>query len=93
MNLPPGARDHGGGRITFPHRGPPPSEPIVGWHVDPEDDYTWLMDYKPCKHMVPLKMVKCDFSGKTRPHDFCELYQMKINPAVCSTCIKREEPA
>lgn len=91
MNLPAGARNLGGGRITFPVRGPAPTNPPEGWHVDPEDDYVWIMDYKPCRFMIPLKMIKCVNSGKSRPHDWCDLYKMKINPAVCDQCLKRED--
>lgn len=93
MNLPHGANNQHNGRITFPHRGGPPKmAPPEGWHVDPDDDYIWIQDYKPCRFMSALKMVKCERSGTLRPHDFCELLKMKINPAVCFTCTKREEP-
>lgn len=72
-------------------RGPPPDPPEgSGWYGDPDDPYIWRQEYVECKHRTPLKMIKCFSSGKVRPHDYCELLSLKVNPSMCSTCTKAD---
>lgn len=94
MNFPDGARNHGDGRVSFPHRGHPPPDPPEGsgWYADPDDPYMWIQEYVPCKHRTPLKMIRCLSSGKVRPHDYCELLAVKVNPCMCAPCPKAEKP-
>lgn len=81
----------GDGRMTFPMKGDPPVLNLEGWHVDPDDPYQWIQDYKTCKYRKCGVGIKCPNSGKIREGDYCELIQLRINPAVCSGCTKREE--
>lgn len=90
MDFPPGARFQSDGRVTFPMRGQPPACNVPGYVEDPDDPFQWIKLYEPCKHRAEGVGIKCPASGKVRQGDYCKLLLLKINPLICSGCLRIE---